>query len=285
MKKLVCIIVWLLIAGTSGRAQDVQPPTALDRAFNRIYNFDFTGAYALLDVEQRAHPDNPLIYSVRSAAYLFSEYDRMKILEMDFFADDNKITDKKRVKPDPAARVELFKMTDEARKRAQARLATNPQDREAMFALLMAIGVENNYAGIVEKKYFRSYSLTKEAQQYARKLLAMNPPFCDAYMTLGSVEYVVSNLNFFFRLFVHFDQIEGSKQKAIQDMGKVIDCGRFYPPFAKILLSVIYLRENQQQQALKLLQEMERDYPENPLFKNEVNRILAKIAATPRKKH
>jgi tetratricopeptide (TPR) repeat protein len=127
--------------------------------------------------------------------------------------------------------------------------------------------------------------LSKEAQQYARKLLAMNPPFFDAYMTLGSVEYIVSSLNFFFRLFVRFDQIEGSKQKAIENLNKVIAYGRFYPPFAKILLSVIYLRENQQQQALKLLQEMERDYPENPLFKNEVKRVMDKIAATPRKRH
>jgi tetratricopeptide (TPR) repeat protein len=285
MKNLICIGVWLLVAGSSGRAQGVQPPTALDRAFNRIYNFDFPGAYTILDAEQRAHPDDPLVYSVRSAAYLFYEFDRMEILEMDFFANDDKVTDKKRVKPDPAARVELFKMTDEARKRAQARLATNPQDRDAMFAMLMSTAVETDYVGIVEKRYFRTYSLSKEAQQYARKLLAMNPPLCDAYMTLGSVEYVVSNLNFFFRLFVHFDQIEGSKQKAIENLKKVIACGRFYPPFAKILLSVIYLREKQQQQALKLLQEMERDYPENRLIEDEVKRVLDKIAAAPRKKH
>jgi tetratricopeptide (TPR) repeat protein len=285
MKNLICIVIWLLAAGFRGRAQEVQPPTALDRAFNRIYNFDFPGAYAILDAEQRAHPDNPLVYSVRSAAYLFFELDRMKILEMDFFADDDKVTDRKRVKPDPAARAELFKMTEEARKRAQARLAANPQDREAMFALLMSTAVETDYVGIVEKRYFRTYSLSKEAQQYARRLLALNPPFCDANMTLGSVEYVVSNLNFFFRLFVHFDQIEGSKQKAIENLNKVIACGRFYPPFAKILLSVIYLREKQQEKALKLLQELARDYPENLLIKSEVGRVLAKIAITPRKKY
>jgi hypothetical protein len=284
MKNLLSMIVWLLVAGSQGHAQGIQQPAALERAFNRIYNFDFPGAYAILDAEQRAHPENPLVYSIRSAAYLFFEFDRMKILQLDFFADDDNVTDRKKVKPDTAARAELFKMTGEARKYAQARLATNPQDRDAMFAMLMSAAVETDYVGIVEKRYFRTYSLSKEAQQYARKLLALNPPSCDAHMTLGSVEYVVSDLNFFFRLFVHFDQIEGSKQKAIENLKKVIACGRFYPPFAKILLSVIYLRENQQQQALTLLQEMERDYPENPLIKNEVRRISNKIAAAPRKK-
>jgi tetratricopeptide (TPR) repeat protein len=285
MKNLIWIVTWLVVIGSAGRAQSVPPPTGLDRAFNRIYNFDFPGAYAILDAEQRAHPDSPLVYSVRSAAYLFSEFHRMKILEMDFFADDDKVTDRKRVKPDPAARVELFRVTAEARKRAQERLAANQQDREAMFALLMATAVETDYVGIVEKRYFRTYSLSKEAQQYARKLLALNPPFCDANMTLGSVEYVVSNLNFFFRLLIHFDQIEGSKQKAIMDLKKVIECGRFYPPFAKILLSVIYLREKQPQQALVLLKEMARDCPENPLIRDEVKRVSEKISRVPPKKY
>jgi predicted Zn-dependent protease len=284
VKKLWWLLACLLAAGVSGRAQEVQPPAALDRAFNRIYNFDFAGANAILDAEQRVHPDNPLVYSVRAAADLFSEFNRLKILELDFFADDDRVTDSSRVKPDPAVRAELFKMTDEARKRAQAQLAASPRNREALFALLMATAVESNYTGLVEKRYLHTYSLSKEAQQYARRLVAMNPPVCDAYMTLGSVEYIVSDLNFFFRLFVRFEQIEGSKQKAIEDLSKVVACGRFYPSFAKILLSVVYLREKQPNQALKLLQEMEREYPENPLFRNEVRRVSAKIAAAPPKK-
>jgi hypothetical protein len=284
MKYPVWIAAWLVIAAGAGQAQSPAQQNALDRAFQRIYNFDFSGAYAILDVEQRAQPDNPLIYSTRSAAYLFSEFHRMKILEMDFFADDDKVTDRKRVKPDPQARARLFQETEEARKRAQARLAANPQDRDAMFALLMSISVETDYAGIVEKKYFRTYSLSKEAQQCARKLLALNPPVYDAYMTLGSVEYVVSSLNFFFRLFIHFDQIEGNKQKAIENLKKVIEGGRFYPPFAKILLSVIHLRDQRLPEALSLLRELERDFPENPLLRDEARRVAEKLQARPAKK-
>jgi hypothetical protein len=283
MKNLVHIAATFIVVASSAQAQNLPAPAALDRAFNRIYNFDFVGVHAILDAEVRAHPDNPLIYSVRGAAYLFYEFHRMRILEIDFFADDDKVTDKKMVKPDPAARAEFFNATEEARKRAQTRLTANPQDRDALFALLMAAALETDYVGIVEKKYFRTYSLSKEAQQYARKLLAMSPPCYDAYMTLGTVEYVVSRLNFFFRLFVHFDQIEGSKQKAVENLKKVIEGGHYYPPFAKILLSVIYLRENQTEQALALLKEMERDYPENPLIRNEVKRVLEKIAASRKK--
>jgi predicted Zn-dependent protease len=275
MLNLICAL--LCLAAPAGQANIAPTATAIDWAFARMYNCDFAGAHAILEEQIRKHPDDPLVYSVRAAAFLYSEFQRLKILEADFFANDDKITDRKRLKPDPAVRAELFKMTGEARKRAGARLAVAPEDRDAMFAMCMASGVETDYTSLVEKKYIRSYSLSKETQQYARKLLALNPPCYDAYLTLGSAEYVVGNLNFFFRLFIRFDQIEGNKQKAIEELRRVVDNGRYFSPFAKILLSVIYLRENQPQKALVLLREMERDFPENPLFRQEILRITGKM--------
>ncbi|MBZ5498432.1 MAG: hypothetical protein LAP85_18695 [Acidobacteriia bacterium] len=276
---LVCILLWLVAGG--GQARVSPSPTAINRAFNRLYNCDFAGAHSILDDQLRSHADDPLLYSVHAAAYLYSEFHRLRILETDFFEDNDKVTDRKKLKPDPSVRAQLFAMTGEARKRAAARLAVDPKDRNAMFALCMASGVETDYYSLVEKRYIRSYSLSKESQQYARKLLALNPPFYDAYLTLGSVEYVVGNLNFFFRLFIRFDQIDGNKQKAIEELKKVVEGGRYYPPFAKILLSVIYLREKQPQQALALLREMARDFPENPLIKTEVDRLSGGVSIMP----
>jgi len=150
--------------------------------------------------------------------------------------------------------------------------------------MLMATSVEADYASLIEKKYLRTYSLSKQAQSYARKLLSLNPPFYDAYMTLGAAEYVVANLNFFFRLFVRFDKIEGKQQKAIENLRQVVAKGRYYAPFAKILLSVIHLREDRAPQALLLMKELERDYPENPLVRNEVKRITQKIENAQKKR-
>ncbi len=270
------IYALLCLAVPAGQAKVDPTPSAIDWAFSRMYNCDFAGAHSILEEQISKHPDDPLLYSVRAAAFLYSEFQRLKILEADFFANDDRITDRKKLHPDPLIRAELFKMTGEARKRAGARLAISPDDRDAMFAMCMASGVETDYTSLVEKKYIRSYSLSKETQRYARQLLALNPPFYDAYLTLGSAEYVVGNLNFFFRLFIRFDQIEGNKQKAIEELKSVVDKGRYFPPFAKILLSVIYLREDQPQKALVLLREMERDFPENPLFRQEILHITGK---------
>jgi hypothetical protein len=265
--------LWLI---TPAYAQN--DDTAIDKAFSRLYNFDFTGAHSLLDAHIQSYPEDPLGYSVKGAIHFFSELNRLHLLETEFFSNDDKVTDKKRIKPDPAMRSLLFSATAEARKKAAACLAQRPNDRSALFALSMATGLETEYTILVEKKYVRSYSLSKENQRYARQLLALNPPFYDAYVTIGSAEYVVANLNFVFRLLAHFEDIKGSRQKAIENLRAAIDHGRYYQPYAKIILTVVYLREKRIHEALALMCELEHDFPENPLFKKEAALLAEKAS-------
>jgi hypothetical protein len=270
------ICLALMLVAMPGSAEIVRAP-AIDKAFSRMYNFDFPGMYAVLDAYSGAHPEDPMAYAARSVGYLFSELHRMDILATEFFTDDEKVTDKNKVKPDLVVRARLFQMTQEAKKRAEKILDSKPNDRNAMAAICTASEVETDYTILIEKRYLRSFSLSRDAQKHARKLLAMNPPEADAHLTLGMVEYVVSNMNWFFRIFVRFNHIEGSKQKAIENLKEVINDGHYYVPLAKILLSVVYLREKMPHQALLLMQEMERDFPENPLIRNEVKRISDQI--------
>ena len=274
---VTALVVLLALTSPLG-AEPVRVAAPADRAFERIYNFDFAGAHAILDAARADDPADPLPHAVRAAALLFSEFHRLRVLELDFFADDDTLTDRKRLKPDAAAKARLFAATATARRLSQARLRVDGNDRGALFALCMAAGLETEYSSLVEKSYLRSYSLSKETQKYARRLLAMNPPVHDAYLTVATTEYVVSNLNPFFRFFVNFENIEGSKTKAVENLQRVIQGGRFYPPFARILLAVVHLREKRPDQALSVLRELERDFPENPLIHREAALAAEKVA-------
>ena len=272
---LAAILFACLAAVTAAHAAPVE--SGVDRAFARLYNCDFAGAHAVLDEEQLARPDDPLVFAVRAAVYLFAEFDRQRVLELAFFEDDNKVTDRKKLKSDPAVRDRVFRMTAEARRLATVRLATDPKDRNALFAVCMAVGTEMDYVGFIEKRYFRTYVLSRESQKYARRLLALDPPVYDAYLTIGSAEYVVGSLNFFFRLFVRLDQIEGDKQKAVADLERVVQNGRYYRPFAKVLLAALHLRENRPAVALNLLRELDAEFPNNSLVSREIARTEEKI--------
>ncbi len=247
-----------------------EPDALIRQAFGRLYNFDFRGAHDLLDRHCRQYPQDPLGPSVGAAAHLFSELNRLKILEFDFFMDDDKVVDRRKLRPDPAARLAFLKQVENAERLAQARLAATPDDRDALFSLCMTSGLVTDYAALIERRRCGSFSLSKRNQTYARKLLALNPPVYDAYATFGAVEYVVGSLPFFLRWFVRFDQIKGSKEKAAEDLDLVAQKGRYYGPLARILLAVIHTREKRPAKAEELLSGLVADYPENPLFRKEL---------------
>src|SRR6476620_8821833 len=72
----------------------------VDKAFDRLYNFDFAGAHAILDEHLKNSPDDGLAYAVRASALLFEELHRLRILESEFFAEDKRIIEKKKLLPD-----------------------------------------------------------------------------------------------------------------------------------------------------------------------------------------
>jgi hypothetical protein len=250
----------------------VDTSTPIGQAFIRMYNFDFPGAQAILDRYIEQEPQIGLGHSVKAVAYLFSELDRLRILQMEFFQDDDRVIDRGRLLPDPALRAEFFRQIEIARRLANARLAAHPDDREALFTLCMSAGLVTDYAALVERRRLGSFSLAKQSQAYVLKLLALNPPYYDAHLTAGSVEYVVGSLNFFVRWFVRIDGIEGSKQKAVEHLQTVAERGRYYGPFARLLLAVIYLREKQPQEAESLLAGLALEFPENLLLRRELAR-------------
>jgi len=260
-----------LLLGLAG-CLAAQAETPIDEAFNRLYNFDFKRSQEILDRQSQLTPLDPLPLSVNAASRLFSELHRLKILELDFFTDDDKVVDRKALVPDPAVRQAFLRLVGDSERLANVRMAAKPDDPDALFALCMATGLETDYAALIERRRFGSFALSKRNQVYARKLLALNPPVDDAYMTFGTVEYVVGSLPFFLRWFIHLDQITGSKQRGIEELELVAHRGRYYGPLARMMLAVIHIREKRPAKAEELLAGLVTQFPENPLFRKELLR-------------
>lgn len=279
-KKVYCSLRYLcplLIALASGLAaaaqvEKIDNETALKRAYARLYNFDFNGAQEILDRQRQVDPREPMLVATKAAAYLFSELDRLRILELDFFANDDKVVDRRKLIPDPAIRAKFFQTVEESDKLAYARLAAKPDDPDALLALCVTTGLVTDYAALIEKRRFGSFALAKKSHIWAKKLLDLKPPVVDAYMTFGTAEYIVGSLPFFFRWFVHMDSVEGNKKKGIDELELVAKQGKYNGPFARMLLAVIAMREKRPWDAETLLAGLASDYPENRLIREELAR-------------
>ena len=270
----ICLLVVALTAGNASaqQAEKVDTEAALKHAYAKLFNFEFPAAYEILDRQRALDPQQPLIPATKAAAYLFSELDRLRILELDFFTDDEKVIDRRKLVPDPAVRAKFFQTSDEADKLANARLAAKPDDPDALLALCMTTGLLTDYAALIEKRRFGSFALAKKSHIWAKKLLDLKPPVVDAYMTFGTAEYIVGSLPFFLRWFVHLDNVEGSKKKGIDELELVAKQGKYYGPFARMLLSVIAMREKRPWDAETLLASLATEYPQNPLIQKELAR-------------
>ncbi|HTS66883.1 MAG TPA: hypothetical protein VMH28_32890 [Candidatus Acidoferrales bacterium] len=265
---LLCLTAWSADTG------------AIDDAIQRMYDFNFPASQEILSHYVAQHPDDPLPYAFRASAYLFYELDRMSILESEFLTDDSRIAEKKkRLDPDPLIRDRFLKAVKDTEARADAALKANPNDKQALFAMSIAQGVSTDYMAFVEKRQIASLSVAKRSNSYAQRLLKLDPKFYDAYLTCGISEYMVGSLPFFVRWFVHFDNIEGDKKKGIERLKLVAQEGRFFKPFSKILLATIALREKRPRDARQYLQELTAQYPENPLFRKELDKLTVKIGA------
>jgi len=270
-----------LASGMASAAQveKIDNETALKRAYNRLYNFDFPGAQEILDRQRQVDSQEPMLVATKAAAYLFSELDRLRILELDFFTDDEKVVDRRKLIPDQAIRAKFFQTVEESDKLANARLAAKPDDPDALLALCITTGLVTDYAALVEKRRFGSFALAKKSHIWAKKLLDLKPPVVDAYMTFGTAEYIVGSLPFFFRWFVHMDSVEGNKQKGIDELQLVAKQGKYNGPFARMMLAVIAMREKRPAEAETLLAALATEYPQNPLIREELAR--ARKAAYP----
>ncbi len=266
----------LLAAGGSTLAAD-----PIEQALNRLYNFDFPGSHALLDSQIASRPDEAAPYAVRSAVYLFFELDRLGILEAEFFTDDERITNKKKIQPDPEVKRRFLKAVDDAQSRARATLASRPDDRNAWFAKCVSLGVLVDYTALVEKRHMGSLSVAKRSNECAQRLLRLDPQSYDAHVTTGFSEYLLGSLPFLVRWVVRFENVQGSKQKAIENLRLAATSGRYFKAFAKILLSIVYLREKQPRESERLLGELAREYPENPLIRKEWARLSARLGTGP----
>lgn len=271
------ILAFALLSPVWGQAR----PDAMDQAFRRMYNFDFDAADRIIDSHIEANRQDHFAHAVRASSLLFRELDRLGILESEFFEDDDRIADKRKLKADAALRARLFGALGEAERLAGPKASGATPELRSMFTKAMALGIRTDYLAFVEKRQIGSLSYAKESQRWAAEILRRDPNYTDAYLTAGISEYLLGSLPFFVRWFVRFEDVAGDKAKAVSNLEKVATRGRYLGPFAKILLSLIDLREDNLGRAKLRLEGLVREYPENPLFRKELARISDLIHKKP----
>lgn len=279
----------VLLDVPAARAASGQAPTdilhvpELDAGFRLLYELKFAEARAQFEIWQKSHPQGALGYASEAATYLFEECYRQGVLTSGFFVDDDRFLGKTPLTPDPQLRAAFFASNKRAQDVAQLRLKENPDNPNALFAMSMSLGMQADYASLIDKRQLDSLKKIREANTYSEKLLKVAPDAADAYLGLGTANYVIGSLPGSKKFFLGLAGIHGDKKKGIEQLEIAAKRGHYLRPFAKILLALTAVREKQPEVARTELTELVAEFPENPLFASELAKLDASpAAATPK---
>jgi hypothetical protein len=253
----------------------------LDAGFSLLYELKFAPARErFADWEQR-HPDEPLGPALAAAADLFEQLYRPGVLTSDFFLDDNRLLGGIPGRPDAELEARFLATAQRSEERARARLANRPRDPDALFALTLAAGMRTDNAAFIEKKQMESLRFLREGDRDARELLAVAPGTEDAYLALGAANYIVGRMPLYKRAFLWVGGVHGDKTLGMQQLQRAASSGHYLRPYAKLLLALAALKEKNPSLARAEFAELVAEFPDNPLFTNELAKITPAVSRVP----
>jgi hypothetical protein len=252
-------------------AAAADPAPTLEQGYGQMYNLQFAEAHQTFQDWQKLHPDDALAPASDAAAYLFSEFDRLHILQSEFFTEEQHFYTDGKLAPDPAVKKKFEADLNWAR----ALAAKKPGDPNAMFAALLASGLRSDYLALIEKSYGAAFRDMKGAKAEADKLLARDPSYYDAWIAIGVENYMLSIKAAPVRWLLRLWGGETDRGVGIQKLRLTAEKGHFLAPFARLLLAVAALREKDVPQARSILDALAKEYPRNPLYVQELARLQA----------
>lgn len=270
MARATCTAALMLLLLGAATAAERQSD-ALDRAFSSMYNLDFATAHQTLRDYEQVSPNDPRAPVSAAAAFLFQELDRLGLLDARHFANDGAFKSLRR-HPDAAIRRRFDEAIARAEALARPQLAQDPDNCDGLFALTLVDGLRADYAALIEDRGLAALRHTKASSQTAERLLRQCHEY-DAYVGLGISRYLIGSKPAPVRWLLRLGGYSGDKQQGIAELKLAAERGRYLAPFARILLSLAYVREKNFLVARQMLEQLRRDYPHNPLFARELGRL------------
>jgi tetratricopeptide (TPR) repeat protein len=265
---LAISLVYLLAAPPTSA-----PESLLDAGYRQMYNLDFEAAHKTFAEWMRLNPHDPLGPASDAAGYLFSELERLNILQAEFFLHDEEFRTAKRLSPDPAVQKAFRGQIARADQLSKQALARDPRDANALFAGVLILGLQADYDGLIEKRYLASLTRTKNGRLAAERLLAVDPNCYDAWLAIGVENYLLSLKPLPLRWILQLGGNQTDRSVGIEKLRLTAEKGRYFRPFAQLLLAVAALRDNNRSEARAILQRLATQFPRNHLYAGELARL------------
>jgi len=241
--------------------------------YQEMYNLRFEAAHKTFQSYEQTNPADPMGPVSDAAAYLFFEFEQLKVLRSEFFADNSNFQVRKRLQADPAVKQSFEAALARSKTLSDAMLQKQPDARAALLANVVRIALHADFLALIERDNWQALTEIKQARGDADALIRKYPDCYDAYLAMGVENYLLSQKMAPVRMFLRLTGAQTDKQQGIQNLRIVADKGHYLRAYAKILLAIAALRDDRKVEALGLLKELAVQFPENGLFQEELKKL------------
>jgi tetratricopeptide (TPR) repeat protein len=233
------------------------------RGFEQFYNVDYDEAARSFEELQALYPEHPAppVY-IASVIWLRELFEREE-LDLRRFVSPTYFTQASSRTMDPDSRESFFEATERSRRLSEAILKNQPENRDARYFLGAVEGLLGAFAITIDRSYRRALGHGRAAYWLHHELIREDAQYYDAYMTVGLYEYIVDNLPWYVKWLAVIAGYRGSEEQGFDYLRLAAEKGAYAIDDAKVLLTVLYVRERMWAEALELNSRLHSKYPRN----------------------
>ncbi len=284
-RRCLCALIALIFTVAFPTFATVKAPNGTDTdplnltpevqaAYQHFYDLDYGTAQALFEKIAAEHPTDPMAVGYVLNAAVFRELYRLDLLDTTLYVQEGFLSGKHPVVENMEARARIDALYQHALDLSNRRLASNPNDADALFARGFATSLETLYIGMVEKKYVTALHMASASRKDDDAVLRLDPNYVDCFLIVGVHDYVMGSLSFPLKVLAGFVGIHGSKSKGIQELRRVGREGTINSVSARTALAIFLRREAQYGKAIEVIDGLAQQYPHNFLFALEHANLL-----------
>ncbi len=148
---------------------------------------------------------------------------------------------------------------------AEKRVAASPRNAQALFDLGTAVGLQASYIASVEGRLMAGFRAARRSYETEETVLEIDPRRKEAGLIVGTYRYVVSTLSLPMRVLAYAAGFGGGKERGLRMIEETVEAGGENRTDAEFALVLLYNRERRYTDALRVLENLRRQYPRNRL--------------------
>ncbi|MBL8149990.1 MAG: DUF3808 domain-containing protein [Blastocatellia bacterium] len=250
--------------------------TLRNEGFELLYNMNYKAAIERFDKMKLLIPDHPAGYFHLAACYWLSMLNSSRRLQTGIY-NNNSFYAESKERVDERSDKEFRVLIEAAIEKSEVAVKKNPSDPYALYYQGASHGLLASYEGTISRAFISALRNGSKSVDLHKKVVEIEPNLLDAYLTIGTYDYIVGSLPLFVKMLATIGGFRGSKERGLQELEMVAEKGNFARDDAKVLLIALYNRESRYQDAVKLLETLSAKYPKNYLFKLEMASCLVKL--------